>query len=50
VSWPGIVSWEPVSVVAVKMVKPHADITYLKESEEAKGVTSAIAAGLYEHD
>ncbi len=44
-SWPGIVSWEPVSVVAVKMVKPHADITYLKESVEAKLVTSAKTAG-----
>ena len=26
----GIVSWEPVSTVAVKMVKPQADITYIK--------------------
>ena len=26
----GINSWEPVSVVAVKMVKPQADITYIK--------------------
>ena len=26
----GIVSWEPVSTVAVKMVKPNADITYIK--------------------
>ncbi len=37
-------------MVAVKMVKPHADITYLKESVEAKRVTLAIAAGLHEHD
>ncbi len=26
----GIVSWEPNTTVAVKMVKPHADITYIK--------------------
>ena len=26
----GIVTWEPVSTVAVKMVKPQADITYIK--------------------
>ena len=26
----GIVSWEAVSTVAVKMVKPQADITYIK--------------------
>ena len=26
----GIVSWEPFSTVAVKMVKPQADITYIK--------------------
>ena len=26
----GIVAWEPVSTVAVKMVKPQADITYIK--------------------
>ena len=27
----GIVTWEPVTTVAVKMVKPQADITYIKE-------------------
>ena len=26
----GIVNWEPVTTVAVKMVKPQADITYIK--------------------
>ena len=26
----GLVSWEPVTTVAVKMVKPQADITYIK--------------------
>lgn len=26
----GIVTWEPVTTVAVKMVKPQADISYIK--------------------
>ncbi len=26
----GIVTWEKMTTVAVKMVKPHADITYIK--------------------
>ena len=30
----GMNSWEPVTTVAVKMVKPQADITYLKVSTE----------------
>lgn len=42
----GIVPWEPVSIVAVKMVKPQADITYIKALMSELKIMAALGKHL----